>query len=151
MTEAEVEQVVLDTVRRFTLNEAATSASQFERDLRLSDTGRQMLFASLVQAFAARGVGMPSQGFYLAEFLACPTAAAVGLAIRARVFGTPPAPAGASGKSPAMEQKPKVKPKRGRPKARSAKPKSANESGRKPKKAAGKKAGPPDRRRRENR
>jgi hypothetical protein len=87
MTESEVEQVVLDVVRRYTQNESATVNSRFAEDLHLSDVGRQMLFASVAQAFVARGLSLPSQKFYLADFLACPTPAHVRDAIRVKAFG----------------------------------------------------------------
>ena len=77
MTEAEVERVVLDVVRQYTQNESAGASSRFEQDLRLGAVARQMLFASLASAFTARGVSLPSRGFMLSEFLACPTPAAV--------------------------------------------------------------------------
>lgn len=136
MTEAEVEDVVVETVRRYTLNDGVTAASRFEADLRLSEAGRQMLFASLAQAFAARGVGLPSQGFYLTDFLACPTPAAAGAAIRAKVFGTTPTPA--SGRdAPAREEVSKKKPK-----AKTGTPKSVKKSVGTPKKASPRKSGP---------
>ena len=87
MTESEVEQVVLDIVRRYTQNESATVQSRFAQDLHLSDVGRQMLFGSLAQAFLARGVSLPSQRFYLSDFLACSTPAAARDAIRVKAFG----------------------------------------------------------------
>ena len=87
MTDADVEALVLDAVRRYTGNPAAEADSAFDRDLRLSDAGRQNLFASLAQAFAAKGLPLPSHGFYLSDFLACPTPAAVRDAIRAKAFG----------------------------------------------------------------
>jgi hypothetical protein len=87
MTEAEVDGLVLDTVRRYTGNQTAGADARFDKDLRLSDVGRQNLFASLAQAFAAKGLPLPSHGFYQSDFLACPTPAAVGDAIRAKAFG----------------------------------------------------------------
>jgi hypothetical protein len=86
MTDPEVEPLVLDVVRRYTQNESAAADSDFKKDLRLSDAARQMLFASLAQAFAARGANLPSYRFYLTDFLTCPTPAAVRDAIRAKVF-----------------------------------------------------------------
>ena len=91
MTDSEAESLVLDVVRRHTQNDSVTRDARFDRDLRLSDASRQMLWASMAQAFAARGVSLPSYRFYLSDFLACPTPGAVGDAIRARVFRvTPP-------------------------------------------------------------
>ena len=148
MTEAEVEAIVLETVRRYTLNDAAAAGSRFGPDLGLSDAGRQMLFASLAQAFAARGASLPSQRFYLADFLACPTPAAVVAAIRTRVFKTPAAraaPAGESqaGESLALKAPPKKTPKAKsvKAKAKPAKPKAAKKPGGTPKKAAARKGG----------
>jgi hypothetical protein len=86
MTDSEVEPLVLDVVRRYTQNESASADSDFKKDLRLSDAGREMLWASLAQAFAAHGANLPSYRFYLSDFLACPTPAAVRDAIRAKVF-----------------------------------------------------------------
>ena len=93
MTEAEVETLVLETVRRYTAKDAVAPGSDFEADLRLSAAARQMLFASLAQAFSARGLSLPSHGFLQRDFLACPTPAAVRDAIRAKVFGAAAAPA----------------------------------------------------------
>ena len=100
MTEAEVEQVVVEVVRQYTQNAAAGASSRFEEDLRLAEVARQMLFASVASAFAARGVSLPSRGFMLSQFLACPTPGAVRDAIRERVFAAaapakpaPPRPA----------------------------------------------------------
>jgi hypothetical protein len=86
MTEAEVEKVVLDSVRKYTRDETAALEARFAEDLRMSDVARQMLFASLAQAFNARGVSLPSYGFWQKDFLACPTPAAAEAAIRAKVF-----------------------------------------------------------------
>ena len=121
MTEGEVERAVLETVRRFTLNESAGARSRFEQDLRLGATSRQMLFASVAEAFAARGVSLPGHQFLLADFLACDTPAAVSEAIRGKVYGitksTPSAPAGpparptagrATDNEPARKAKPAV-------------------------------------------
>jgi hypothetical protein len=87
MTQADVEPVVLDAVRRYTADESAGPRSRFQQDLRLSDAGRQMLFASLAQTFLARGVSLASHGFLLRDFLACATPADVREAVVARVFG----------------------------------------------------------------
>jgi hypothetical protein len=89
MTEAEVEQVVLAAVRAYTLNEAAGPDSRFEADLHLNKVSRQMLFASLAAAFSARGVSLPSRGYFLSDFLTCPTPASVRDAIRVKVFRAP--------------------------------------------------------------
>ena len=86
MTDPEVEPLVLDVVRRYTQNESVAPDTRFDKDLHLSDAARQMLFASLAQAFAARGANLPSYKFYLSDFLTCPTPAAVRDAIRAKVF-----------------------------------------------------------------
>jgi hypothetical protein len=87
MTDSEVDQLVLDVVRKYTTNESAAAGSRFEQDLRLTEAARGMLFASLAQAFSARGVSLPGRLFYLSDFLTCPTPAAAADAIRAKVFG----------------------------------------------------------------
>ena len=87
MTEGEVEPVLLDAVRRHTGNDAVTAQSRFQQDLRLSDAGRQMLFASLAQTFTARGVSLASHGFLMRDFLACATPAEAREAIVGKVFG----------------------------------------------------------------
>jgi hypothetical protein len=89
MTESEVEALVLETVRRYTANDAVVASSRFEADLRLSEAARQMLFASLAQAFAARGWSLPSHGFLQGDFLACTTPGEARDAIRRKVFGAP--------------------------------------------------------------
>ena len=88
MTETEVDQVVLDIVRKFTSKEV-TPRSRFDTDLRVNEVGRQMLFASVAEAFKARGVSLPSHGFYQSNFLACPTPGDVCAAIRAKAFAPP--------------------------------------------------------------
>ena len=131
MTEAEVGQVVLETVRKYTMNDGAAPETRFEQDLRLGDAARQMLFASLAQAFSARGVSLPSHQFYLSDFVACPTPAAAAEAIRGRVFGTV-APARASA-APAPKQAQKSK---------TSKPKPTKKPARPPKKSPAKKSRP---------
>ena len=139
MTDSEAEPLVLDVVRRHTQNDSLTRDARFDRDLRLSDASRQMLWASMAQAFAARGVSLPSYRFYLSDFLACPTPGAVGDAIRARVFrvtppkaAEPPAPTSTPASTPTPAAR-KAKPVAKRPAARkSAVPKKTV-----PKKAPG--------------
>ena len=107
MTEPEVEKVVLDTVRRYTLNDSAGVDSRFEQDLRMSEVGRQMLFASMAQAFSARGTSLASNGFFLRDFLACPTPAAVRDVIRQKLSSTgAPTPAPARPVAPAASPTP---------------------------------------------
>jgi hypothetical protein len=116
MTEAEVEPLVLDAVRRYSGNDAVTAQSRFQQDLRMSDAGRQMLFASLAQTFTARGVSLASNGFLMRDFLACATPADVREAVVAKVFGraviparkptSPPASATASSPAPAPASAP---------------------------------------------
>ena len=116
MTDAEVEALVLDAIRRYTANDAAGIDSRFEADLRLSDAARQMLFASMAQAFAAKGTSLPSHGFLQRDFLACGTPAEVRDSIREKVFGRAPgtkAPATAVAAQPAA------------PSARAGKPRGA--------------------------
>ena len=117
MMPSEVEPLVLDVVRRYTQNESVAAETRFDKDLKLSDAARQMLFASMAQAFAARGANLPTYRFYLSDFLACPTPAAVRDAIREKVFkvATPKAAAGPVANEPAA--KPDVEPV-----ARKAKP-----------------------------
>ena len=128
---------MLDVVRRHTQNDSVTRDARFDRDLRLSDASRQMLWASMAQAFAARGVSLPSYRFYLSDFLACPTPGAVGDAIRARVFRvTPPKAAEPAAAPPAPTSKPaarKAKPVARKPAVR----KSAARKKTAPKKAPG--------------
>ena len=108
MTDSEVEQVLLDVVRKYTSNESAGAGSRFEQDLRLGGAARGMLFASLAQAFAARSVSLPGHQFYLSNFLTCPTPAAARDAIRAKVFGaaTPKAAEGPAATPPAPDPEP---------------------------------------------
>jgi hypothetical protein len=87
MTESEVEQVVLNSVRKYTLNQSVTMESQFDADLKLTTPARQMLFAFVAEAFNARGVSLPSHGFYLSDFLACATPGAVRDVIVGKMFG----------------------------------------------------------------
>src|SRR5256885_1110209 len=94
MMDAEVEPLVLDVVRRYTQNESVAPEVCFDKDLHLSDAARQMLFASLARAFAARGTTLPSYKFSLSDFLTCPTPAAVRDAIRETVFRVTPPKAG---------------------------------------------------------
>jgi hypothetical protein len=127
MTDPEVEPLVLDVVRRYTQNDSVSADSDFRKDLRLSDTGREMLWASLAQAFAARGANLPSYRFYLSDFLTCPTPAAVRDAIRAKVFKvTPPKAADApAATAPALKPEPaagKAKPAAKKPAARKKAP-----------------------------
>ena len=124
MTDSEAEPMVLDVVRRHTQNDSVTRDARFDRDLRLGDASRQMLWASMAQAFAARGVSLPSYRFYLSDFLACPTPGAVGDAIRARVFRvTPPKAAEPAAAPPAPTSTPTPTPE---PAARKAKPVARN-------------------------
>ena len=132
MTEAEVEQVVLAVVRAYTQNEAAGPGSRFEGDLHLNEVSRQMLFASLAAAFSARGVSLPTHGYFLSNFLTCPTPASVRDAIRVKVFGAPEpskpatpaaAPSTQDGKSPAGAKTAPVK--KSAPKPAAAKKSSA--------------------------
>ena len=119
MTESEVESLVLDVVRRHTQNDAVTPDAHFDRDLRLSEPGRQMLWASMAQAFAARGVSLPSQRFYLSDFLTCPTPAAVRDAIREKVFRvTPPKSAEPAAAPPAPAPTPKPAERKAKPTAK---------------------------------
>ena len=136
MTEPEVEKVVLETVRRYTLNESAGVDARFAQDLGMSEVGRQNLFASMAQAFSARGASLPSNGFLLRDFLACPTPAAVRDAIREKLFGTgapaaaparpvapvaSPTPAPVAPKTPAPKRKAKA-PTRGASAAKKSSP-----------------------------
>ena len=142
MTDSEVEQVVLDVVRKYTSNESAGAGSRFEQDLRLSAAARGMLFASLAQAFAARGVSLPGHQFYLSNFLTCPTPAAVCDAIRAKVFGAA-TPKAAEGPAPATPPAPGPEPADRKAKAVAKKPVARKkQAGKKPppKKPAAKKA-----------
>jgi hypothetical protein len=138
MTPSEVEQVVLDVVRRYTQNDTVAPDADFKTDLRLSDPARQMLFASLAQAFTARGANLPSYQFYLSDFLKCPTPAAVRDAIRAKVFKVV-APAAPAPVPAAPVEKTKAPP-------RELKPASKKPASRKPasKKPAVKKAAAPN-------
>lgn len=136
MTDAEVESLVLETVRRYTTNEAAGIGSRFGADLRLSDAARQMLFASMAQAFAARGWSLPSHGFFQGDFLACATPAEVRDAIRQKVFGAatakkartagavtqPATPPAIREKPPRTTAKPRAKAKPGGKRPASRKP-----------------------------
>jgi hypothetical protein len=115
MTETEVEKVVLDTLRKYTRDEAVSLEARFAEDLRLSDAARQMLFAQLAQAFDARGVSLPGHGFWQRDFLGCTTPAAAQAAIRAKIFArggasrkASPAPGAAAKKAdaPKAEAKP---------------------------------------------
>ena len=122
MTEAEVERAVLEAVRRFTLNESAAVRSRFEQDLRLGAASRQMLFASIAEAFAARGVSLPGHQFLLTDFLACDTPAAAAEAIRGKVYGAAkPAPSAPAGPPPG----PPAAPAKVNEPARKAKPAGA--------------------------
>jgi len=120
MTDSEVEPLVLDVVRRYTQNESAAADSDFKKDLRLSDAGREMLWASLAQAFAAHGANLPTYRFYLSDFLTCPTPAAVRDAIRAKVFkvAAPKASPAPVPVPPAPAEKPKAAPRRSKPAAK---------------------------------
>ena len=122
MTETEVEQLVLDSVRRYTAKDSVGLGSRFEADLRLSEAARGMLFASLAQAFSARGVSLPSHGFLQRDFLACPTPADVRDAIRQKVFGAaaPAKPAAAKTAPPRKKATPKPAAKSRPAKARAA-------------------------------
>ena len=51
MTESEVEQVVLNSVRKYTLNPSVTMESEFDADMKLTTPARQMLFAFVAEAF----------------------------------------------------------------------------------------------------
>jgi hypothetical protein len=93
MTQEEVETLVLETVRRYSPNGKASEDTRIEKDLRLTELARQRLFASLVEAFNARGTNLPSRGYYLSNFNACPTVADVQSAINAALF-TKSAPKG---------------------------------------------------------
>ena len=86
MTQEEVETVVLETVRRYSPNGKASEETRIEKDLRLTELARQRLFASLVEAFNARGTNLPSRGYFLSNFNACPTVADVQSAICAALF-----------------------------------------------------------------
>jgi hypothetical protein len=134
MTEAEVEQVVLDVVRRYTQNDSVAASSRFESDLRQGELSRQRLFALLAESFTARGVSLPAHGFMLSDFLNCPTPAAVRDTIRSRVFG---APAPAATKAAARSEAPA--PAKADAKADSAKPakKPAAKKPAAPKKSSG--------------
>lgn len=129
MTEAEVETLVLDAVRRYTGKDVAADA-RFDADLRLSAAAKGNLFASLAQAFAARGLSLPSHGFLQHDFLACPSPAAVRDAIREKAFGVKPSaakpaeaaeprePAAATTRQkPAAKSKPRSTPAASRPAA----------------------------------
>jgi len=87
MTESEVEQVVLNSVRKYTLNQSVTMESQFDADMNLTAPAKQMLFAFVAEAFNARGVSLPSHGFYLSDFVACATPGAVRDAVIGKMFG----------------------------------------------------------------
>ena len=108
MTDPEVEPLVLDIVRRYTQNESVSADSDFKKDLRLSDAGREMLWASLAQAFAAHGANLPSYRFYLSDFLTCPTPAAVRDAIRAKVFKVEIPKAAKAATAPALKTEPEA-------------------------------------------
>ena len=143
MTDSEAEPLVLDVVRRHTQNDSLTRDARFDRDLRLSDASRQMLWASMAQAFAARGVSLPSYRFYLSDFLACPTPGAVGDAIRAKVFRvTPPKAAEPAAAPPAATSTsaPTSTPKPAAPKAKPVARKPAARKSAVPKKTVPKKA-----------
>ena len=88
MTSSEVENLVLDAVKRHTLNEKVGGKTRFAEDLHLSATSRQMLFASMVESFNAKGVSLPSRGFFLSHFLTCQTPGDVQSALSAKVFGS---------------------------------------------------------------
>jgi hypothetical protein len=87
MADFDLDALVLDTVRRQTDNASAAAGSRFVEDLGLSENGRKTLFAFLVETFTARGVNLPSRGFFQTDFLACPTPAAVQAAIREVLTG----------------------------------------------------------------
>jgi hypothetical protein len=126
MTDAEVEALVLEAVRRYSASDAAGIDSRFDADLRLGDAARQMLFASMAQAFAAKGMSLPSHGFLQRDFLACATPAEVRDSIRERVFGRarakdlprPAAPAAATQESQPVKARTGAK----RPRAAAKKP-----------------------------
>ena len=86
MTSSEVETLVLDAVKRHTLSEKVGGKTRFAEDLHLSETSRQMLFASMVESFNAKGVSLPSRGFFLSHFLTCRTPGDVQTALSAKVF-----------------------------------------------------------------
>jgi hypothetical protein len=134
MTDTEVEQVVLDVVRQYTQNESAAASSRFEEDLRLRERGREMLFASLASAFAARGVNLPSRGFMLSQFMSCPTPAAVRDGIREKVFGATPAarPAAAPAREAREPARPAAEAERGAKVKRKAKAPAKPAAKRKP-------------------
>jgi hypothetical protein len=94
MADFDLDALVLDTVRRQTDNASAAAGSRFAEDLGLSENGRKTLFAFLVETFTARGVNLPSRGFFQTDFLACPTPAAVQAAIREALTGGRKKPAG---------------------------------------------------------
>jgi hypothetical protein len=87
MAEVDLEPVVLDVIRKQTGQPSAGPRSRFAEDLGLSANGRNALFAFLVEAFSARGLNLPSRGFYLTDFLECATPADVLGAIRATLSG----------------------------------------------------------------
>ena len=107
MGEFDLETVVLDVVRKQTGKPSAGPGSRFAEDLSLSDNGRNALFAFLVQAFSARGVNLPSRGFYLSQFMACETPGEVRSAIQGTLSGVAKkAPAGAARPAPAAPTPP---------------------------------------------
>ena len=97
MTESEVETVVLSTVRRFASDDGIVAKARFKEDLHMSELGRQSLFAYLVEAFNAKGVSLPSRGFFLSAFMPCTSPADVQSAI-SRLFDKPKGAAGAGAK-----------------------------------------------------
>jgi hypothetical protein len=87
MGEFDVDTLVLDILRKQTGQASAGMRSRFTEDLGLSDNGRNALFAFLVEAFSARGVNLPSRGFFLSDFLKCTTVAEAQAAIRDAIAG----------------------------------------------------------------
>jgi hypothetical protein len=87
MGEFDLEALVLEVVRKHTGRSEAGAGSRFERDLGLSENGRNALFAFLVEAFSARGVNLPSRGFFLSHFRDCQTPGDVQSAIRDTLSG----------------------------------------------------------------
>src|SRR5688572_12722557 len=116
MTEEESDKLVLDTMSRYAGGGAGRPEARFVEDLRLSDMARQGIFAHLAESFSARGVSLPSRGFYLKDFLACTSPGDVQSTIRSRVFKRPAAAHAekaaaekAAAKAPEEKQAPEMK------------------------------------------
>jgi hypothetical protein len=139
MADFDLDALVLDTVRRQTDNASAAAGSRFVEDLGLSENGRKTLFAFLVETFTARGVNLPSRGFFQTDFLACPTPAAVQAAIREALTGGRKKPA-ANAKTPA---KPAVPPAAAPARAPAPVPGAGNKSNGAPATAGGAKTNAP--------